>query len=141
MRLPNNDRKIKNLAISLHITFQLRSFKQNFCLFQAKTQWLWNHNSITLRLGLSMVKSLIIASFFFCSLLSIAYAIAPRYMILSNQNKWVKVFKNGKSKICGRQPSKILRRYDLSKQTISLKIFKRLSTNFTWSILEYLDSK
>ena len=31
--------------------------------------------------------------------------------------KWVKVFKNGPSKICGRQPLK----------------------KFTWSILEYLD--
>ena len=31
--------------------------------------------------------------------------------------KWVKVFKSGLSKICGRQPLK----------------------NFTWSILEYLD--
>ena len=33
--------------------------------------------------------------------------------------KWVKVFKNGPSTICGRQPLK----------------------NFTWSILEYLDPK
>ena len=33
------------------------------------------------------------------------------------RNKWVKVFKNGPSKICGRQPLQ----------------------NFTWSILEYLD--
>ena len=39
-----------------------------------------------------------------------------------------KVFKNGPSKICGRQPLK----------KISLQIFKRLSsTNFTWSVLEY----
>ena len=33
--------------------------------------------------------------------------------------KWVKVFKNGPSKICGRQPLK----------------------NFTWFIIEYLDPK
>ena len=32
--------------------------------------------------------------------------------------KWDKVFKNGPSKICGKQPLR----------------------NFTWSILEYLDS-
>ena len=32
-------------------------------------------------------------------------------------NSWVKVFKNGQSKICGRQPS----------------------TNVTWSILKHLD--
>ena len=34
---------------------------------------------------------------------------------------WVKVFKNGPSKICGRQP--LLKEYDLPKQTISLQIF------------------
>ena len=38
---------------------------------------------------------------------------------------WNKVFKNGPSKICGRQPSKILKGYGL------------LSFSFTWSILEY----
>ena len=48
---------------------------------------------------------------------------------------WFQVFKNGPSKICGRQPLKIL------KWTISLQIFQRLSsTNFTLSILEYLDA-
>ena len=35
----------------------------------------------------------------------------------AEKHKWVKVFKNGPSKICGRQPLK----------------------DFTWSILEYLD--
>ena len=50
------------------------------------------------------------------------------------------VFKNGPSKICGRQPLKNLKWYGLSKQTISLQIFKWLfCRNFTWSILEYLD--
>ena len=45
---------------------------------------------------------------------------------------WDKVFKNGPSKFCGRQPLKTL------KQTIPLQIFLRLSsTNFTWSFLEY----
>ena len=49
-----------------------------------------------------------------------------------------KVFKNGPSKIYGRQPFKSLKRYSLPQQTISLQIFSRLSsTNFTWSILEY----
>ena len=51
---------------------------------------------------------------------------------------WDKVFKNGPSKICGRQPFKHLKGYGLLKQTLILQIFKRPpSTNFTWSILEY----
>ena len=37
--------------------------------------------------------------------------------------KWGKVFKNGPNKIYGRQPLKNLKRYNLLKQTISLKIF------------------
>ena len=36
---------------------------------------------------------------------------------------WDKVFKNGPSKICERQPLKNLKGYGLLKQTISLKIF------------------
>ena len=36
---------------------------------------------------------------------------------------WDKVFKNGPSKICERQPFKNLKAYGLLKQTISLKIF------------------
>ena len=48
---------------------------------------------------------------------------------------WGKVFKNGPSEICGRQPLKKLKLYGLFKQTISLQTFLRLSsTNFTWSI-------
>ena len=35
----------------------------------------------------------------------------------SNNAKWDKVFKNGPSKICGRQPLKKLNGYDLLKQT------------------------
>ena len=51
---------------------------------------------------------------------------------------WVKVFQDGPSEICGRQPLKNLKWYGLLRQTISLQIFWRLSfTNFTWSILEY----
>ena len=53
---------------------------------------------------------------------------------------WVKLFKNGSSKIFGRQSLKNLKWYGLPRQNISLQIFWRLSfTNFTWSILEYLD--
>ena len=37
---------------------------------------------------------------------------------------WAKIFKNGPSKICGRQPSKILKWYGLLRHTISLQIFK-----------------
>ena len=52
--------------------------------------------------------------------------------------RWGKVFKNGQSKICGRQPLKNLKWYGLPRQTISLQIFLRLSsTNFTWSTLQY----
>ena len=36
---------------------------------------------------------------------------------------WVKVFKNGPSKICGRQPLKKLKWYYRLRQTISLQIF------------------
>ena len=50
-----------------------------------------------------------------------------------------KVFKNEPSRICGRQPLKKLKGYGPLKHTIFLQIFRRLSsTNFTWSILEYL---
>ena len=53
--------------------------------------------------------------------------------------KWGKVFKTGPSKICGRQPLRNLKWYGLLRQTISLQNFSRLSsTNFTWSIFEYL---
>ena len=55
-------------------------------------------------------------------------------------NIWFKVFKNGPSKICGRQPFKNLKWYGLPQQTISFQMFKRLSsTNFTRSILEHVD--
>ena len=36
---------------------------------------------------------------------------------------WGKVFKNGPSEICGRQPLKNLKWYGLLKQTIPLQIF------------------
>ena len=54
---------------------------------------------------------------------------------------WVKVIKNGPSKICGRQPLKNLKLYDLLRQIISKtsSVSKISSKNFTWSILEYLD--
>ena len=60
----------------------------------------------------------------------------------SKNLKWYdmldKVFKNRPSEICWRQPSKNLKWYGLLKRTISLQNFQRLSsTNFTWSILEY----
>ena len=74
-------------------------------------------------------------------------------------NIWVKVFKNGPSKICGRQPLKNLKRYGLPKADhtpsnylkailnkfylvhswIPCHIFQRwTSTNFTWLYLEHL---
>ena len=50
-----------------------------------------------------------------------------------------KIFKYGPSKIGERQPFKTLKRYGLHQRSISLKIFKRLSsTNFVGSILEYI---
>ena len=58
-----------------------------------------------------------------------------------------KAFKNGQSKICGRQPLKNLKGYGLLKQTLPLQVFHfktlpfqvfwRPSINFTWSIIEY----
>ena len=55
-------------------------------------------------------------------------------------NIWVKIFKNGPGKICERQPLKNLKWCALLRQALSLQVFQRLSsTNFTWSILEYLD--
>ena len=58
--------------------------------------------------------------------------------LLSVQYIWVKVFKNGPCKICGRQVLKKLKWYGLLRQTI-FEIFQRLSsTNFTCSILWYL---
>ena len=84
---------------------------------------------------------------------SVCFHILNKHHILSNNptSFWrkgtrfqilltLKVFKNGPSKICGRRSLKNLKWYGLPKQTISLQIFKRLSSaNFTWSILEYLD--
>ena len=43
---------------------------------------------------------------------------------------WVKKFKNEPSKICGKQPLKNLKWY--------IVCFLKASSNFTWSILEYL---
>ena len=40
--------------------------------------------------------------------------------------KWVKIFKNGPSKICGRQSLKNLKRYGLLRQTISLQTFLKV---------------
>ena len=59
---------------------------------------------------------------------------------LNSSDKWVKLFKNRSSKTCARQSLKNLKWYGMLRQTISLQIFERLSsTNFTWSILQYLD--
>ena len=62
------------------------------------------------------------------------------FMSIGCMGIWVKVFRNGISIICGRQPLKKLKWYDLLMQTISLQIFERLpATNFTQPILKYLD--
>ena len=45
-------------------------------------------------------------------------------------NIWDKVFKNEPSKICGREPLKILKGYSLLKQTIFLQIFKGCHPQF-----------
>ena len=51
---------------------------------------------------------------------------------------WDKVFKNGPTKIRGRQPLTNLNWYDLPKQAITSNFLKSASsTNLTWSILEY----
>ena len=52
------------------------------------------------------------------------YRAASRLVSLSTKyNRWVKVFKNGPKKICGRQSLKTLKRYGLLRQAISLQIF------------------
>ena len=50
--------------------------------------------------------------------------------------KWVKVFKNGAGKTCGRQPLKNLNWY--GRPFINFQ--RPSSANFTWSILEYFPS-
>ena len=47
-------------------------------------------------------------------------------LLIPLKNKWKKVFKNGPSKICGRQPLKDLKWYEVKsfKQTIPLQFFK-----------------
>ena len=60
--------------------------------------------------------------------------------IISLKKIWVKVFKNGPSKISRRQPLKDVKRYSLLRQIISLQLFSRLcSANFTWPILKIFE--
>ena len=47
-------------------------------------------------------------------------------VVLTMIIKWVKIFKNGPSKICGRQSLKNLKRYGLLRQTISLQTFLKV---------------
>ena len=54
-------------------------------------------------------------------------------LIQSDLITWGKVFKNRPSKICGRQPLKNVADY------ITSNFLKAVSTNSTWSILEYFD--
>ena len=55
----------------------------------------------------------------------------PRIIFAELMDIWVQIFKSGPSKICGRQPLKNLKWYGLIRQS---------STDFTWSILKYLNS-
>ena len=50
---------------------------------------------------------------------------------------WNKIFKNGPSKNCRRQPLKNLKEYGLPADHVSLQILRLSSANFTLSILEY----
>ena len=54
----------------------------------------------------------------------------------NSKDVWVKVFKNGPSKVCGRQPWKNLKRCGRPLQIFH---FIWSSTNFTWFIFEHLD--
>ena len=54
----------------------------------------------------------------------------------NSKDVWVKVFKNGPSKVCGRQPWKNLKRCGRPLQILH---FIWSSTNFTWFIFEHLD--
>ena len=47
----------------------------------------------------------------------------PFGIVFKAWSVWDKVSKNGLSKICGREPLKILKGYGVLKQTISLQIF------------------
>ena len=42
---------------------------------------------------------------------------------VKREDYMVKVFKNGPRNVCGRQPLKNLKGYDLLRQTISLQVF------------------
>ena len=78
-----------------------------------------------------------------CDSIRVCTVFWRRYLGISSfcslWNIWVKVFKNGPSKICGRQSLKNLKRYALPKQTTE-KFLKATFHKFTWSILECLDS-
>ena len=51
---------------------------------------------------------------------------------------WVKVFKNGPNKICGRQPLENLKEYCLPKAAYtSSESLKAAFHKFTWPIFEY----
>ena len=45
------------------------------------------------------------------------------WQAITKPNIWDNVFKNGPRKICGRQSLKILKRYGLFKQNMSLQIY------------------
>ena len=49
----------------------------------------------------------------------IIYVLVVNYFRKNLHHRWNKVFKNGPSKICGRQPLKNLKGYGLLKLTIS----------------------
>ena len=50
-------------------------------------------------------------------------------------NLWVKIFKNGPSKICGRQPLKNLKWYGLPKQNTLTPMFLNFSHSATFLIV------
>ena len=54
---------------------------------------------------------------------NVRYVQISLYLTIITSIKWYKIFKNGPSKICGRQPLKNLKSYVLPKQTISLQFF------------------
>ena len=114
-------------------------FTQNiFCvLSNLMSRWRFANNTVYILYFAALCVSLLVSSLCYTSW--VRFLNFPRYLHECDIRD--KVFKNGPSKICGRQPSKNLNWYDLLRQTISLQIFERFSsTNFTSSILEYLDS-
>ena len=67
---------------------------------------------------------------------TLIFSTKPTWIYQQCYNKWEKVFENNPSKICGRQPLKILKEYGLpTADHTPSKFLKTVFHNFFWSIL------